>query len=1252
MNRTAIKSFAIWARRYLQEQVVVRLDQLGITTKTVGVAKRVEGGLTIAGMVLNEADAQLYEQLMTHLEDLQRQSKTLKKAVEYLIDEIAYTWFNRLAALRFMEVNGYLGQRVLSSSDPSLVDPDLLRDAGSIAELEGLPGLTLAILEEWRSQAQKQPNPEEALYRQLLGLQCRVLAESLPFLFDSALNYLNLFMPANLLNQDSTIRRMVQEIPEEDWRDSSDSENGVEIIGWLYQFYISERKDRVIGAKSKIEAEDIPAATQLFTPHWIVRYMVENSLGRLWLESHPESGLRGVMKYYLESPPPLVSGEKSSNVQSPPVLGDLEGKTGVSLQPQDLTFLDPACGSGHILVYAFDLLFEIYKEQGYREREIPALILTHNLHGLDIDERAVQLASFAVLMKARARNARFFRDPTKIPFLKIVVVKSTRNLKVVRSISSPFSKAVEQLALFPTEKTKQLDLSSAVGEDAGIISFGDLVRSDWEPLLDAFEEADNLGSLISPPAFDRERLLGQVNSLERNYPIFLPIAGMLRGIIEQADLLSKKYWVVVANPPYMGNKGMNNQVKTFLQEKYKDVKSDLFSAFVVRNFELTKPDGLLGFMTPFVWMFLSSYENLREKLVKEKTIINLVKPSYTSFFASAIIPLVTFTLRNKYQDETGIYIDLGYLGSAESQPIKMLEAINNPECSYLYYVKQTNFEKIPGRAIGYWASEHFLDSFQNGIPLHKLATPRAGMITSNNDIFIRLWNEIDYSKIGIDCTDRQQAILSQCKWFPYQKGGEFRKWYGNLEYVVNWQNDGYEIRNKKDKSGKILAHAFNEEYIFKPNVNWTGVTSSCFSVRITSKGMLFDAGGSAAFPNLENLYLLASFLNSKISQSLLLIMNPTLNFQAWNIGNLPVIFPSIENKNNINQIAINSKNISQKDWDNFETSWDFQTHPLLRYNTPFLPQAFSQWQQQSETAFQQLKHLEQENNKYWIEAYGLQDELNPEVPDDQITIRRADLERDIKSLISYAIGCMMGRYSCDRPGLIHAGQPFDPSQHQKYPADNDGILPITDQAYFEDDILNRFIDFLKITYSPETLSENLDFIANALTLRTGETARDRIRRYFVSEFITDHIKTYKKRPIYWLFTSGKKRAFGALVYLHRYDPDTIGRIRTDYILELQTKLDQEITQIEKQAENANTTIAKRTAQKRLKELQEQQLELRNYQAKIQTFGDKRIKLDLDDGVAYNYTRFKDIIYEGSELKIKDLEQKAQWKIDLLKQEKL
>jgi len=883
------------------------------------------------------------------------------------------------------------------------------------------------------------------------------------------------------------------------------------------------------------------------------------------------------------------------------------GWGGSPLQPQDLTVCDPACGSGHILVYGFTLLFLIYKEQGYLERDIPELILTHNLYGLDIDERAAQLARFAVLMKARAINSRIFRKSISL------------NITVVRPMNRQMIPQVKELNL-----------------------------QDWYPLIEAFKDADNLGSLITPPKFNRDLLQQQLDSFEQHNPLLVGTIPGLKQLLFQADLLSKKYWVVVTNPPYMGSKRINAEFKEFLSEKFKDVKSDLFSAFMVRTFQLALPETYIGFVTPFVWMFLSSYEKIRITLIKEKTIYNLVKPSYTSFFDSAIVPLVTFVVKNCFQDIKGVYVDLGYLGSAESQPIKLKEAIKNTDCGYLYYAKAADFAKIPGSAIAYWASKKVIKLFEESSPLHSIAVPRAGMITSNNYKFIRLWHEIYFNQLGLQFEDKNNASKSLYKWFPYQKGGEFRRWYGNLEYVVNWYNDGWEIRNTKDINGKIPAHAFNDEYIFKPNVNWTSVTSSSFSVRITEKGMLFDAGGSAAFPVPSLLNLMGGYLNSKIANHFLNLINPTLNFQAWNIGNLPIINLTDQFQNKINTIITNLYEISRQDWDNFETSWDFQTHPLLRYNTPKLSEAFKNWQTDSENAFQQLKQLEEENNKYWIEAYGLQDELTPEVPDNQITIRRADPNRDICSLISYAIGCLMGRYSLDKPGLIHAGQPFDPSQHTIFAADIDAILPITDQAYFEDDIVNRFIEFISITYSPQTLTENLDFIADTLTRKSGETSRDRIRRYFLTEFISNHIQTYKKRPIYWLFTSGKNRAFNALVYLHRYSPDTLARLRTDYVLQLQVKLDGEISRTQKEFENGTTSAAKKAATKRLKQLQTQQLELRDYQALLQTKADARIQLDLDDGVAYNYTRFKGLVYEGSDLKMADLEKAAKWKLELLK----
>ena len=1337
MDRNAVKTFATWARRHLREQATARLDQFGITPTAIAVATPVTGGLTVAGQVLDAADAQDYQQLLTHLEDLQRQEKTLKAAVERLIDEIAYTWFNRLAALRFMEVNGYLGQRVISSSDPNLVDPDLLRDAGSIAELESLPGLTLDALTTWRDQASRAPNPDEALYRRLLGVQCQALSESLPFLFDPQQDYLTLFMPGSLLNQDSIIRRLVNDIPETDWRDSSDSENGVEIIGWLYQFYISERKDEVIGAKSKIAARDIPAATQLFTPHWIVRYMVENSLGRLWLESHPESGLRAVMKYYLESPPeeaphPLTpashalrstptGGEGGQEAASAPLSrsGRGAGGEGLPLQPQELTVLDPACGSGHILVYAFDLLFEIYKEQGYRERDIPALILAHNLHGLDIDERAVQLASFAVLMKARAKNPRFFRDPSQIPHLKILTVRSTRPLLNSRQLAV----SSEQLTVHSSQQelpltTDNWQLSTDPPTDncqlttensSGIFSLAELNREDWLPLLEAFKDADNLGSLITPPVFDGSKLLGQVEALERNNPLFGADAGVLRGVVEQAELLRRRYWVVVANPPYMGSGGFNPTVKDFVEKHYKEDKGDLYAAFISRNLELARPFGAIGMITIPNWMFLSSFEDLRRKITNNYFIESLIhngRGVFGSDFGSCSFILKKQSCKDTYGLFKRLFERQGSVASNEELEHRFCNSAS-------YYAKSADFDRIPGSAIAYWASQTVINAFPKFPTLETQTISDGQNKTGKNDRFVRYFWEVSNLKVS-----------TSSRYRFYAKGGEFRRWYGNTENVVNWSEEA-RTHYRKDKVCRIIP-----KYLWgKIGITWTFVTSSFPSFRLLLEDSTFDVGGSSLFFKDNSLISTTlGFLNSPVATTLLGTLNPTLNLQVENIRSLPLC---IRGKQKVTQLVDSILAISKQDWNNFETSWDFQSPPLFKLvadssQSPVecrsLTEVFQIWEAQSEANFQELKRLEEENNRYWIDAYGLQDELTPEVPDEQITIRRADLERDIKSLISYAVGCMMGRYSLERPGLIlasqgqsvedywclvnseqltaNSGQPVNssqltvnssqqetplttdnwqlatspstdnwqlttppptdnwklttdnspPSANLRFPPDQDAILPITDQAYFDDDIVSRFVEFVKVAFGPDTLTENLDFIANALKLKSGETAQDRIRRYFVTEFISDHIRTYKKRPIYWLFTSGKKRAFGALVYLHRYTPDTVGRIRTDYILELQVKLDKEIERLQAQAETATTTAAKRAATKRLKELQDQQLELRDYQAKVQTFGDKRIALDLDDGVAYNYTRFKGIVYEGTDLKMKDLEAKAQWKLDLIKEQ--
>ena len=591
---------------------------------------------------------------------------------------------------------------------------------------------------------------------------------------------------------------------------------------------------------------------------------------------------------------------------------------------------------------------------------------------------------------------------------------------------------------------------------------------------------------------------------------------------------------------------------------------------------------------------------------------------------------------------------MGYLGSAESQPIKLLEAIANPDCGYLYYAKAADFAKIPGSPIAYWISDCIKRIFLHGKQLGDIASPRKGNSTTCNDRFLRFWSEVNFSTVALQYKDSVSVNSDDKKWIPYNKGGGFRKWYGFNEFLINWKNQGEEI---KSIPHSVIA---NESYFMKPGWTWSTITSSKFSIRKFGDGFVFDNGGCCIFSDAKLGNLLGGLLNSKVFSYIFGNLNPTLNFQSGEVAKFPVIVPEKELEKLILDAISTSVTISIEDWNKSETSWGFTVSPFFTHKSNSLHDIFENWHQQSETAFAELKRLEEENNRYWIEAYGLQDELSPEVPDEQITIRRADLARDIRSLISYAVGCMMGRYSLDTPGLIHAGQPFDPSRHHTFPAADDGILPITDPAYFDDDIVSRFVEFLKIAYSPDTLTENLDFIATALELKPGQTARERIRSYFLTEFISDHIKTYKKRPIYWLFTSGKPgsrrgAAFGALVYLHRYTPATVARLRTDYVLELQLKLDQEIQQSQQQQDTSTTTAAKKAAAKQLKTRQDQQTELRDYQAKLQTVADSRIELDLDDGVAYNYTRFKGLVYEGSDLKMVDLEAKAQWKIELLAQ---
>ncbi|WP_061859497.1 BREX-1 system adenine-specific DNA-methyltransferase PglX [Priestia megaterium] len=1168
MNKLALRTFATSARKELLKKVEAKAMKIGITEETIKKADiESSDAIFIDGKQLSKEEKIQRDKLIVRINQI---------GFKQVMEEVAYTWFNRFTALRFMEVNDYLptGVRVLSSSNPNSADPDMLNEA-----LE----LDLEIDKEYVYEL-KINNKTEELFKYLVIKLCNDMNRFLPFMFETIDDYTEILFPEGLLAKDSFIRHMAntEVIPEDNWQK-------VEVIGWLYQYYIAEEKDRVIKAKKKYKKEEIPFATQLFTPDWIVRYMVQNSLGRYWLESHPEHrDLMESWEFYLEN----------SNLDS-----DFEKRmapyTNKELKVEDIKCFDPAMGSGHILVYMFDVLYEIYSKCGYIEREIPRLIIENNLYGLDIDDRACQLACFSVVMKALEYNSRFFRSIEREGL--------TLNLASIQ------------------------ETNTLTDEDIAFMS-GENVGENFDKMklfLEKFKDAKTIGSLIKVESFDKELIRKRIQEIRDNpskdlfeFEMRDRTFGLLQQILHQAAIIEQKYDVLITNPPYAGNKYLTTEASSYLMKHYADVKSDLFSAFIEYSFHATKDNGQMGFITPFVWMFISSFERIRKKIVEEKNISSLVQLEYNGFEA-AMVPVCLFTMRNYQVNVNGEFIKLSDFKGIENQPIKTLEAVQNPNVSYRYSFDQENFRKIPGSPIAYWSSRKAINNFLNK-KFSDIAKARAGMITGDNATFTKLWHEVSSTKVGFNHNTRESAIKSQKKWFPYNKGGGFRKWFGNYDYLVDWENDGYNLQNTTDINGKVPAHAFNFDYIFKKAITWSSITSSKFSARSCEGGSLFDAGGSFAKVDQKHDYILG-YLNSKVAEYYLNLINPTLNFQKGNIESLPVIESPLEII--IEEIVAKNKKISKNDWDSFETSWGFLQHPLLEQKEKLstIEASYERWENYAEQRFNQLKASEEELNRTFIEIYGLQEDLTPEVDEKDVTIRKADLERDMKSFISYAIGCSFGRYSLDEEGLVYAGGEFDFSRYKTFLADNDNILPILPGAYFEDDIVSRFVDFIRVTFGEESLSKNLDFVVDAIGRKKGETAREALHRYFLNYFYKDHVQIYKKRPIYWLFTSGKEKAFNCLIYMHRYDKTTLSRIRTDYLHEYQIRLDGERKSLVNIIEGDSTTKEISNAKKELKALDRKIEELKEYDELLHHMADMQIEIDLDDGVKVNYEKFKGLV---------------------------
>lgn len=1168
MDKSAIKNFAVSARVKLKEQIEQKAYSFGITKNDIKEVNVFEDTFEINGKKYNK-------RLFKHRESLI--NKINEEGFEQVLEEAAYTWFNRFIAIRFMEVNEYLpsGVRVLSSTDSSKAEPDIIREAANL----DFENLNIDLIYKLQDE-----NNTEELFKYLLIKQCNELGKIMPVVFEEIEDYTELLLPDNLLQESSIIRDLVTSITEDDWKEQ------VEIIGWLYQYYISEKKDEVFAdlkKNKKITKENIPAATQLFTPDWIVKYMVENSLGRLWLESHPDDELMTKWKYYLEEAE-----------QEPEVMKQLQiiRDKNKDLKPEDIKLLDPCMGSGHILVYAFDVLFDIYKSAGYSEREIPKLILEKNLCGLDIDDRAAQLAYFAVMMKARSYNRRIFRE------------------KLDLNICS-----IQESNGFPKEA---IDFFSGNNDE---------LKKDVEYLVNVFDDAKEYGSILDIKEVDFsavERRIEEIRNGDTNdifeWQYKNIIMQKIPLLVNQAEIMSKKYDAVVTNPPYMGNKGMNEKLSQYINNNYDKQKSDLFSVFIVKCIDFSKYGTYIGMITMQSWLTLKSFEQLRLHLIDNVEVNSLIQIGYNSFpeLNSQVAHAVTFIFQNiKIFDYRSKYMNLN---NGKVTANKEQVFFERKDSSY-FINKLQDFSEMPQKVFGYWASTQMKKIYFELKKLSDFAEAKQGLATSDNGRFLRLWYEVNFNNIGLNYGSREDAVKSNLKWFPYNKGGEFRRWYGNNEYIINWENDGFEIKNLKDEKGKQKSRPQNLQYMFKECITWSKIAQNKFAVRYQPKGFLFDVSGCSIFSSAEYNIKLLGLLNSSVIKALIDGVSPTINYEVGTIENLPVC-----NLNNIKGDSIQECiKISRQDWDTFETSWGFKIHPLLKHlDLGFymkLNDAFNIWQTETKKAFKQLKYNEEELNRIFIEIYGLQDELKANVEDKDITLRNADRVRDIKSFISYSVGCMFGRYSLDEEGLIYAGGQFNLNRYKTFKADVDNVIPITDDEYFEDDIVSRFVEFVRITFSEETLEENLDFVADTLGKKGNETSRQTIRRYFLKDFYKDHVQTYQKRPIYWLFDSGKKDGFKALIYMHRYDVGTVARVRTDYLHLLQRKYEAEVNRLDMVMGNSNASAREKTeARKKKEKIQKQILECVQYDQVIAHVANQKIVIDLDDGVAVNYGKFQGV----------------------------
>ena len=1176
MDKNAIKKYAVWARKELISRVAQKAQQYGITETEMVDA----GADSVNGKVLSAEEMQQRRALIVQINE---------KGYQQVMEEVAYTWFNRFSALRFMEVNGYLPSHVRVFTDENnAFKPQILAEALH---------LELDKLDKDKVYALKETEQTEELYKYLLIVQCNALNSILPGMFQTIADYTELLLPDNLLREGSVIEQMISQIPEDNWQDA------VQIIGWLYQYYNSEKKDGVFAALKKnvkITKENIPAATQLFTPDWIVRYMVENSLGRLWVEGHPDTKTQ--LLPTPEEQAAYIAGSRDPEdtkwhyyleeaQQEPQVQAQLSeiSKQYADLTPEQIKVIDPCCGSGHILAYLFDVLMQIYENYGYTPRDAVASILQNNLYGLDIDDRAAQLAYFAVMMKAVRYDKRF--------------------LKRKDEDGEP---DVPQPHVYAIEESNRIEKPDVEYFCNGKLELNDAMHTILTQLYDAKE----YGSILTITPQDWDTLYARFDEVADESSFHREsIRKKLLPLVRVAQTLAQKYDAVVTNPPYMGSSGMGAKLAEYVKKNYPDSKSDLFAVFIEVCSRMAKQNGYQAMITQHAWMFLSSFEKLREKMMLTET-VSMAHLGARAFeeIGGEVVQTTSFVrVRTHIDNYKGVYCRLIEPTTQQGKEGMFLA------CENRYIANQDNFAKIPGSPVAYWVSNNFLKAFDNE-KIGKYTISDGQTKTGNNDKYLRLLWEVPVSEIG-----------KGKHWVLHAKGGAFRRWYGNVDTLIDWSDSARE-HYRTDHVARIAP-----EYIwFRKGICWTLISSNkLHGFRLLDDNSTFNlAAPSVFFNNDRMMFYILGYLNSKFSQEIIALLNPTLNTNISDITAQPLYYGKLPEQEDM-VINLVSQNIalSKADWDSFETSWDFTRHPFIKAITKYpnmmdigniyLAECYDIWAGECEERFEKLKANEEELNRIFIDIYGLQDELTPEVEDKDVTVRKADLGRDVRSFISYAVGCMFGRYSPTYDGLAYAGSTWDDGKYNIYKPDADGIIPICDDEYFEDDMMGRFVEFVRVVCGDNSLEDNLRFVANALGGK-GQP-KEVIRNYFLNDFYADHCKIYQKRPIYWLFDSGKKNGFKCLIYLHRYQPDTIARIRTDYVHEQQARYRTAIEDLEKQVAAATSTSERVKLTKQLNKVQAQDNELHQYEEKVHALADQMIKIDLDDGVKHNYEIFKDVL---------------------------